>query len=47
MAKLPSGHFQNGTEVNGKWSPNMLVGYCWSLIRETPSGEYKRRKKMK
>jgi hypothetical protein len=25
---------------SGKWSPNMLVDYCWSLIRETPTGEY-------
>jgi hypothetical protein len=26
----------------GKWSPNMLAEYRWSLIRETPTGERKR-----
>jgi hypothetical protein len=31
----------------GKWSPNMLADYYWSLIRETPTGEYKRQKKTK
>jgi hypothetical protein len=29
----------------GKWSPNILADHCWSLIRETPTGENKRRKK--
>jgi hypothetical protein len=24
---------------SGKWSPYMLDDYCWSLIRETPTGE--------
>ena len=24
---------------SGKWSPNTLADYCWSLIRETPTGE--------
>jgi len=32
---------------SGKWSPNMLADYCWSLIRETPPGECKRQKKTK
>jgi len=31
----------------GKWSPNMLADYCWSFIRETPTGENKRQKKTK
>jgi hypothetical protein len=30
---------------NGKWSPNVLADWSWSLTRETPSGEYKRQKK--
>jgi hypothetical protein len=29
----------------GKWSSNILADYCWSLIRETPTGEHKRQKK--
>jgi hypothetical protein len=29
----------------GKLSPDMLVDYCWSLIRETPTGGSKRQKK--
>ena len=32
---------------SGKWNPNMLADYCWSLIGETPNGEYKRPRKMK
>ena len=29
---------------SGKWSPNMHADYCWSLVRETPTGEYKKQK---
>jgi hypothetical protein len=47
MAKLPSRHFQNGTEVQWKMESNTLADCCWSLIRETPTGEYKRQKKTK
>jgi hypothetical protein len=47
MAKLPSGHFQNGTEVQWKMGPNMLADCCRSLTTETPAGEYKRQKKTK
>jgi hypothetical protein len=32
---------------NGKWNPNMLPDYCWSLLRETPTGEYETQKKTK
>jgi hypothetical protein len=32
---------------NGKWSSKMLADCSWSLIRETPAGEYKRQKKTK
>ena len=32
---------------SGKWSPNMLADYCWSLIRKTLTGENKRQKKTK
>jgi hypothetical protein len=32
-------------KYSGKWSPNILADYCWSLIRETPIGESKRQKK--
>lgn len=27
----------------GRWEPAMLADYCWSLIRETPATEYKRK----
>lgn len=27
----------------GKWSPNMLADYCWTLIRDTPRSSYKRK----
>jgi hypothetical protein len=27
---------------SGKWNPNMLADYCWTLVRETPTGEQKR-----
>jgi hypothetical protein len=30
---------------SGKLSPNMLADYCWSLIRETPTGKNKGQKK--
>jgi hypothetical protein len=31
---------------SGKWNPNMLADYCWTLVRETPT-EYKRQKTTK
>jgi hypothetical protein len=31
----------------GKWTPDMYADCCWSLIWETPTGEYKRQKKKK
>jgi hypothetical protein len=30
---------------SGKWMPNMLADNCWILIRETPTGEYKRQRR--
>jgi hypothetical protein len=39
--------FPNLKKYSGKWSPNMLTDYCWSLIRETITGENKRPKKTK
>jgi hypothetical protein len=36
---------QMGKKDNGKWSPNILADSCLSLIRATPTGEYKRKKK--
>ena len=30
---------------NGKWSPNMLADYSWTLVRETSASDYKRQKK--
>lgn len=32
---------------SGKWTPNMLADYCWTLKRETDPGEYKRKKTTK
>ena len=29
----------------GKWSPSMLADYCWTLIRDVPDAEYKRKPK--
>jgi len=37
--KLNRGAAENGVLI--------LADYCWSLIRETPNGEYKRQRKMK
>jgi hypothetical protein len=30
---------------SGKWSPNMLADYYWSLVRETLTGDNKRQKR--
>ena len=38
---------QMGKTYSGKWSPNMLADYWWSLIREAQTGECKWQKKMK
>jgi hypothetical protein len=27
---------------SGKWNANLLADYCWTLVRETPTEEYKR-----
>jgi hypothetical protein len=29
---------------SGKWHPNMLADYCWTLVRHTPTKEYRRQK---
>jgi hypothetical protein len=31
----------------GKWNPNMLADYCWTLVRETLTEEQKRQKATK
>jgi hypothetical protein len=33
---------QTEKRYGGKWSPCMLGDYCWSLVRETPTGKYNR-----
>jgi len=38
---------QTEKRYSGKWCLDMLVDYCWSLIRETPTGEYNRQKNKK
>jgi hypothetical protein len=43
----PSGYIGNGIKISGKWNPNLLADYCWALVRETPTEEYKRKKKTK
>jgi hypothetical protein len=45
MEKMSLGYFEMEKTFNGKWSPSMLAGCSWSLIRETPNGEYKTQKK--
>jgi hypothetical protein len=30
---------------SGKWNPYMLADYCWTLVRETPTEEYKRQRR--
>jgi hypothetical protein len=30
----------------GFWDPNMLGDYCWSIIRETAVGSYKKKRKI-
>jgi hypothetical protein len=34
-----------GKGHSGKWMPNMLADNGWILIRETPTGEYKRQRR--
>jgi len=40
---------QDITRVNkrlsGKWNPYMLADYCWTLVRETPTKECRRKKR--
>jgi len=31
----------------GKWNCAMLANYCWTLVRDAPTMEYKRRAKKK
>jgi hypothetical protein len=42
MAKRSVSVFPKLKKYSGKWSLNILADYCWSLISETPAGEYKR-----
>ena len=32
---------------SGKWNRNLLVDYSWTLVRETPTEEYKTQKTTK
>jgi hypothetical protein len=32
---------------SGRWNPDMLAHNCWTLVRETPTEEYKRQKTIK
>lgn len=36
---------QNEKRHRGKWSPNKMADTCWSLVRETPTGENKRQER--
>jgi hypothetical protein len=36
---------ENG--YNGKWNKNMLAAYCWTLVWETSTEEFKRYKMTK
>jgi hypothetical protein len=55
MAAVSEGHGENFNQdisqiekrYIGKWIPDMLAEYCCSLIRETPTGENNRHKKVK
>jgi hypothetical protein len=38
---------QTERRYSGKCSPNMLAEYCTDLVRETPTGKYKRQKNTK
>jgi hypothetical protein len=29
---------------SGKWNPDMVADYCWTLVRDTATEEYKRQK---
>mgnify|MGYP003623502640 CR=1 FL=1 len=29
----------------GKWNPNMLADYCWTIKRDAPQAKYKRKSK--
>jgi hypothetical protein len=39
--------FQIKKWYSGKWSANILADCCWSLVRETGTGENNRHKKTK
>jgi len=32
---------------SGKWNPDLLADYCWTLVEETSTEEYKTQKKRK
>jgi hypothetical protein len=36
--------FQMEKRYGGKWCPNMFADYCWSLRRQTPTGEYNKKR---
>jgi hypothetical protein len=36
--------FQMEKRYSGKWCPDMFADYCWSLRRETPTGEYNKQR---
>jgi hypothetical protein len=38
---------QMGKKYSGKWCPNIIADPYLNLIRVTPTGEYKRKKKKK
>jgi hypothetical protein len=36
-----------GKRYQGKWSFNMLSDYCWSIVRDVPENNYKRKSSAK
>jgi hypothetical protein len=39
--------YRMGKRYSGKWNADMLADYCWTLVLETPTEEYKRYKTTK
>jgi hypothetical protein len=45
--KVPAGYIPNVKRCSRELNSDVLVDYCWTLLRETPTEEYKRQKTTK
>jgi cytochrome b involved in lipid metabolism len=42
--KFPQDISQMEKRYSSKWTANILADYCWMLVQETPTEEYKKQK---